>query len=262
MPRKLLSPVLSKHPSSKLHRSFVEFTLFFPVFQKFPLVLDYNPILPDIQKVIQKHAHLLRSSPELLEIFPSKSIFPAYRRTKNLKDILAPSKFRGASAVNQAEGEMGGCFKCSSRCDLCKKFLIEDSKFKSFSTGRTYKINQNLSCSSKNVVYLASCNKCNLQYVGSTSTEFKIRIRNHKSSMLTNQKTSELAVHFNCTKHQISEISFIVIEKIIAQGDAAHIDRLLLTREAYWTAQLCTLNPHGLNKRREFRSKNRVRYNT
>ena len=57
----------------------------------FPLVVDYNPILPDIRKIIQKHAHLLRSSPELLEIFPSKSIFPAYRRTKNLKDILAPS---------------------------------------------------------------------------------------------------------------------------------------------------------------------------
>ena len=28
--------------------------------------------------------HLLRSSPELLEVFPSKSIFPAYRRTKYL----------------------------------------------------------------------------------------------------------------------------------------------------------------------------------
>ena len=36
------------------------------------------------------------------------------------------------------------------------------------------------------------------------------------------------------SKHDISEISFIVIEKIISQGDAAHIDRLLLTREAYW----------------------------
>ena len=167
----------------------------------FPLVLDYNPFLPDIQKVIQKHVNLLRSSPELLEIFQSKSIFPAYRRTKNLKDILAPSKFCGDSGVNQAERETGGCFKCSSRCDLCKNFLMQDSKFKSFSTGRTYKINQNLSCSSKNVVYLALCNKCNLQYVGSTSIAFKVRFRNHESSMLTNKKTCELAVHFNCTKH-------------------------------------------------------------
>ena len=71
-------------------------------------MLDYNPILPDIQKVIQRHVHLLRSSPELLEIFPSKSIFPAYRRTKNLKDILAPSKFGRDGAINQAGMEMGG----------------------------------------------------------------------------------------------------------------------------------------------------------
>ena len=233
-----------------------------PVKRVFPLVLDYNPILPDIQRVIKKHAHLLRSSPELLEIFPSKSIFPAYRRTKNLKDILAPSKFRGDNGANQAENEMGGCFKCCTRCDLCKNFLIQDSKFKSFSTGRVYKIKQKLSCSSKNVVYLASCNKCKLQYVGSTTTEFKVRFRNHKSSMLTNKKTCELAVHFNCTRHEISEINFIVIEQITSQGVAAYIDKLLLTREAYWTSQLFTLSPHGLNKRREFRSKNRVRYNT
>ena len=59
------------------------------------LVLDYNPILPDIQRVIQRHVHLLRSSSNLLEIFPSISIFPACRRTKNLKEILAPSKFGG-----------------------------------------------------------------------------------------------------------------------------------------------------------------------
>ena len=154
----------------------------------FPLVLDYNPILPDIQRVIQKHVHLLRSSPELLEIFPSKSIFAAYRHTKNFKYILASSKFCGDSAANQAEREMGGCFKCSSRCDLCKNVLIQDYKFKSSSTGQAYKINQNLSCSSENVVYLASRIKCNLQYVGSTSTAFKVHFRNHKSAMLTNKK--------------------------------------------------------------------------
>ena len=72
--------------------------------------------------------------------------------------------------------------------------------------------------------------------------------------MRTNKTTCEIAVHFNCTKHEISEINFIVIEKITSQGDAAYIDRLLLTREAYWTAQLCTLSPHRLNKRREFRA--------
>ena len=46
------------------------------------LVLDYNPILPDIQKIIKKHAYFLRSSPELIRIFPPKSILPAYRRKR------------------------------------------------------------------------------------------------------------------------------------------------------------------------------------
>lgn len=40
---------------------------------------------------------------------------------------------------------------------------------------------------------------------------------------------------------------------ITTQEDAAHIDRLLRTREAYWIAQLCTFYPHGLNKGRESR---------
>ena len=174
--------------------------------------------------------------------FPPKSVFPAYRRTKNLKEILAPSKFGGTGSVNHTRQETGGCFKCNKRCDLCQKFLIQDTKFRSFATGRVYMINQQLSCTSKNVIYLAACDKCKKQYVGSTSTEFKVRFRNHKSSMLNKKRTCELAVHYNSFEHQICQISFI--------------------REAYWTSQLFSLHPHGLNKRREFKSKNRICYNS
>lgn len=104
----------------------------------FPLVLDYNPILPDIQnkEALRMHFHLLRSSPQITEIFPAKSVFPAYRRTKNLKEVLAPSKFRPSSAANQTVNE-GGCSKCDkNRCDLCKNFLLQASKFQSSATGR------------------------------------------------------------------------------------------------------------------------------
>ena len=154
------------------------------------------------------------------------------------------------------------CSKCGKRCDLCKNFLLQTSKFESSATGRQYPIRQKLTCSSKNVIYLATCNKCNLQYAGSTSTEFKVRFRNHKSSMLNNRRTYELAVHYNSSEHDISQISFIVIEQISAFQNHLHLEQLLLTREAYWTSQLFTLNPHGLTKRREFRSKSRINYNS
>ena len=105
-------------------------------------------------------------------------------------------------------------------------------------------------------MYLATCKICDKQYVGSTKTEFKVRFRNHKSDMKNNKKTCELATHFNSLEHQVTDISFIVIETITNFKNDSHLESILLTREAYWTAQLCTLHPHGLNKRKEFRSKN------
>ena len=96
--------------------------------------------------------------------------------------------------------------------------------------------------------------------MGSTSTEFNVRFRNHKSNMLKNKRTCELAIHYNNSEHEISQINFIIIEQIRSFENSLHLEQLLLTREAYWTAQLFTLNPHGLNKRRESRSKHRINY--
>ena len=77
--------------------------------------------------------------------------------------------------------------------------------------------------------------------------------------MTTNKKTCETAIHFNDSAHSLSDFQFIGIEKINSIFD---VDKKLLTREAYWTAQLHTLRPYGLNKRQEFRSKNRVNYSS
>ena len=67
-------------------------------------------------------------------------------------------------------------------------------------------------------------------------------------------------VHINSSEHDISQICLILIEQIRLFRNPLYLDQLLLTREAYWTAQLFTLNLHGLNKRREFRSKHRINY--
>ena len=78
--------------------------------------------------------------------------------------------------------------------------------------------------------------------------------------MLTNKATCELAVHFNRKEHHMSDFEFIVIEKIV-NDTTDDMDKVLLTRGAFWCTQLCTLQPYGLNKRSEFNSKNRIRFN-
>ena len=81
--------------------------------------------------------------------------------------------------------------------------------------------------------------------MGSTSTQFKVRFRNHKSAMITKKKSCETAIHFNQTLHDLREFNVICIEMI---RDDVDVDNKLLAREAYWAAQLRTLNPDGLDK--------------
>ena len=115
---------------------------------------------------------------------------------------------------NLKENQRPGCFKCKRKCDLCNNFLKETDCFRSFSTGRSYKIKQEINCGTTNIIYLISCKKCNVQYVGSTSTEFKVHFRNHKSAMLTDKKVCEMAVHFNENKHEFKDLEFVAIEKV------------------------------------------------
>ena len=97
-------------------------------------------------------------------------------------------------------------------------------------------------------IYLASCKKCHLQYVGSTctTTDFRIRFCNHKSAMVTNKTSCEVAMHFNKIPHTLDDFSFQCIDQVQAPNNSEEIDRLLITKEAYWSAQLFSLAPHGL----------------
>ncbi|XP_068675647.1 uncharacterized protein [Montipora foliosa] len=75
----------------------------------FPLVVDYNPHLPNISKIIKSFSHLIYESPLLSQIFPKGSIIPSYRRPKNIKEILARPK-----KTHYSNNTPVGCFKCSS----------------------------------------------------------------------------------------------------------------------------------------------------
>ena len=110
------------------------------------------------------------------------------------------------------------------------EFLCGIQIISQFSDGKKYTIHSRLSCDSKNVIYLASCKKCRLQYVGSTTTDFRIRFHNHKSAMLTNKTTCEVAVHLNKIPHTLGDFLFQCIDQVQTPNNSEDIDRLLITR--------------------------------
>ena len=136
-----------------------------------------------------------------------------------------------------------------NKFDICKNFLIADSKFRSTVTGKTYVIKGNLSGDSCNVIYLITCSDCREQYVGS-AVNFKHRFRICKSDINTNKDHCGTARHFNnkcCSpnnKHGYLKVQ--IIEQVLTNNNQFGTGNLLWEREKYWQAQLF-IGLNGMN---------------
>ena len=65
-----------------------------------------------------------------------------------------------------------GTFKCGWKmCQVCNN-LIETAEFRSSQTGKVYKINYELNCNSKGIIYLMTCKVCTEQLMGECTMEW------------------------------------------------------------------------------------------
>ena len=133
----------------------------------------YNPQGPNINSIIRKHPHILNNC----QIMQNKEILVAYKRKKNLKELLM--KADPYNIISNIDDEMHTYVPCRQRCDSCANFVVAKSSFECFATKRIYKVRRSTSCVSKNVIYIAFCLNCLKQGVGST-VDWKHRLRNYK----------------------------------------------------------------------------------
>ena len=122
----------------------------------------YNPLGPNIKSIIQKHAHILDNC----QIMQNKEIMVAYKREKNLKELL--TRADPYNSISNVDDEMHTYVPCKQRCDSCANFVVAKSSFECFATKRIYKVRRSTSCVSKNVIYIAFCLNCLKKGVGST----------------------------------------------------------------------------------------------
>ena len=102
-------------------------------------------------------------------------------------------------------------------------FYFAGNTVTSTKNGRTYKIETNLHCDSRFVVYCVTCKGCKAQYVGSTSKSFKDRYRGHRAS-IRNPEQQEVFGHFRKPGH-------VYQVQIIKQSSPAN---LLLDEQYYF----------------------------
>ena len=143
------------------------------------------------------------------------------------------------------ERTVGSCKCYGNRFEVCDN-VTETSTFTSTITQNTYKINHQLTCSEKCLIYLLTCSKCFNQYVGQTVVEFHRRWYNCKSNDRKFQRLEpcmqeHLFSHFSMTGHNrfLNDVSITFIDKT----DPSYP----LQREDYWRQMLKTMVPCGLN---------------
>ena len=122
--------------------------------------------------------------------------------------------------------------------------------FQSHVTQRVYSINHKgkiLNCKSKNIIYLITCKKCNIQYVGETTTPMRERVNKHRATIKKHEKDLHIVRHFS-TCCSIDDLTIQPIE-YINDEDGDKSGALRRYREKYWMNELRTIYPYGLNER-------------
>ena len=174
-------------------------------------VVSYDPRLPNIQNITQKHWRAMsRLDPYLAEVYNEPPLI-AYKRTQNIRDKVIRAKL--AKPSTRPTRFLPGMKKCGKQlCGSCP-YIKEGNEVKYKNT--KWKILKEMNCETENCVYLIECQKekCKQRYIGETNRDIRSRIAEHRG-YINNQHTKATGEHFNLPGHSVNDMRFTILEKV------------------------------------------------
>ena len=202
--------------------------------KKTRLIFTHNEGNPPLHKWIRESKKFLET-PKAKKI--GEGIQVAFKQPKNIKQLLTGSKKPRSEPFEPNPG----CFKCSKGCKVSCRVMKETKYFKSTNTQKSYRIQQCLDCTSSFVIYLATCQRCGGQYVGKSTTAFKLRHSNHKKEI--EKGRGGLGNHFGGQRAcSYQDVQIILIEGV-EKGNQKQLEK----REKFWQYQLRAFRENGGN---------------
>ena len=206
------------------------------------LVLTYHPGLPSVTSVVKSHWDVMCGQSNRLKRCFQKPSMIAYRRPKNLRDILVKAKVSNRTSART--NKQNGFNLCPRSCRCC--ILGERAtKHSCAQTGKTWKITSPISCKTKNVIYKLSCRICpSFVYIGETSRRFCDRFAEHRGYVSQKKLDKPIGEHFNREGHKITDLVPLPIERVLPLTD----NFLRKRREKLWIYRYDSAS-HGANTR-------------
>ncbi len=172
----------------------------------------------------------------------AKDSFPkppmvAYRQPPNLKSVLCRAKLPKNKNTKRT---LAGLKRCYKPCDSCP-YVLNSKEFYSTQTNEKFLITGSFNCNTEGIIYLITCTKCNLQYVGQTGRKLVDRTKEHL--YFIKKKKEATGTHFSTNNHSNSDMRIQIIEKVMP-----NTINMRLERESMWINKLATKRPQGMNK--------------
>ena len=197
-----------------------------------PFITTYNPYNPPIDQILTSNKRILNACRDLKIIQDSKLIV-VNRRALNLQDYLVRSDLNPANVAK-------GSGPCNTPCKTCP-YMKKTTSIKCWITKEEIPIRGRYNCKSKNIIYLLSCAKCGLQYVGQSGNTFNERFRAHLTDVRQGNVIKPVSRHFVTNGHTVDDVYATILTQT-----SGNINIRLRTEES-WITKLKTKTPLGLN---------------
>ena len=176
--------------------------------------------------------------PHLKEIFPLPPMV-AYKRPENIRDKIIRSKVPPLKS-ERPKRKQNGCKKCN-KCNICP-YVTTCKTVNSSATNFNVDITEDVNCLSRNIIYCITCDKCQMQYIGETGRSAKDRFKEHIGYVEKLQLEKATGMHFNLPGHSVSDMKFVILEKIYSKDPDVRKER-----ESLFIKNFNTLHK-GINK--------------
>jgi peptide-methionine (R)-S-oxide reductase len=135
------------------------------------LAVTYHPKLPSVSSIISKHYKTLSKDQKAKETFPLPPMV-AFKQPPNLRNKLVHAKL---PTKGKSKRQVNGIRPCNKPCGICP-YVLQSNQFISTATKERFQIKGTFNCNTSGVIYLTTCSKCLIQYVGQTGRRLVDRI--------------------------------------------------------------------------------------
>ena len=142
---------------------------------------------------------------------------------------------------------------CQKSCKTCK-YINVHNYITSAVTSQNYTVSENRdekwNCKTENLVYLITCKKCKIQYVGETERMLSTRFCEHRRNATKSTTQNVLLYkHFQTNNHSADHMSIEILQVIPKSGNRNIDKKRRRNAEDFWIKQLNCAYPLGLNTR-------------